>query len=189
MGIIELMILAVALAMDAFAVSICLGLNMKEATFKRALTVGLYFGLFQAVMPLIGYLAASLFADSIESYDHWIAFVLLSFLGIRMIIGGLSRNEGGSEETSLHPRKMLPYAIATSIDALAVGVSLAFLKESIIPAIALIGIVTLALSAAGVKIGNIFGLRFRPAAEIAGGIILILIGVKILLEHVGIIGF
>ena len=187
MGYIELTVLAVGLAMDAFAVSICLGLNMQKATLKKALTVGLYFGIFQAVMPLIGYLIGDLFADKIEDYDHWIAFGLLSFLGIRMIIGGLRKEEEESGETSLSLGKMIPLAVATSIDALAVGISLAFIGESIIPAVALIGVITLALCVVGVKLGNVFGMRFRPVAEIAGGVILILIGLKILLEHCGII--
>jgi len=171
--------------MDAFAVAVCLGLNMGKATLKKALIVGLYFGLFQAVMPLIGYLAGSLFASEIEEFDHWIAFALLSFLGIRMVISGLKKNENVNEETSLHPKKMVPYAIATSIDALAVGISLAFIGESILPAVVMIGLITLLLSMIGVKIGSIFGLRFRPMAEIFGGLILIVIGVKILLEHTG----
>ncbi|MCL2786828.1 MAG: manganese efflux pump MntP family protein [Methanomassiliicoccaceae archaeon] len=187
MGLTELTILAVAVAMDAFAVSICLGLNMKRATLKNALTVGLYFGSFQAGMALIGYLAAGLFAGRIEAYDHWIVFILLSFLGVKMVIGGLRKKEENDEETSLRPGRMLPYAVATSIDALAVGVSLALIASGAVSAIVLIGIVTLVLSMIGVKVGNLFGMRFRPAAEIAGGVILILIGTKILLEHTGII--
>ena len=187
MGYIELTILAVGLAMDAFAVSICLGLNMHKVTLKNALTVGLYFGVFQAVMPLIGYFAGSLFADEIEEYDHWIAFALLLFLGARMIVSGLRKEDGTAEETSLSPGKMLPLAVATSIDALAVGISLAFIGESILPAVVLIGVITLALCMIGVRLGNVFGMRFRPVAEIAGGVILILIGLKILLEHCGII--
>jgi len=171
--------------MDTLAVSICLGLNMRKVTLKKTLIIGLYFGIFQAGMLLIGYLAGSLFASEIEEFDHWIAFALLSFLGIRMIISGLRKKEDDNEETSLHPKKMLPFAIATSIDALAVGVSLAFIGENILPAAVIVGLVTLMLSMIGVRTGNIFGLRFRPFAEIFGGLILIVIGVKILLEHTG----
>ncbi|MCL1984278.1 MAG: manganese efflux pump MntP family protein [Methanomassiliicoccaceae archaeon] len=188
MGPIELSILALGLAMDAFAVAIGLGLGMRKATVKKALTVGLYFGVFQAVMPLAGYFAARTFADDIERFDHWVVFALLLFLGAKMIAEGLGKDDGERTETSLEPKKMLPYAVATSIDALAVGISLAFLKADILSAAAIIGIITLALSMIGVKIGNIFGLRFRSEAEIAGGVILILIGVKILLEHLDILG-
>ena len=185
MGILELFILAVGLSMDAFAVAICVGLGLKKITLQKALVVGLYFGGFQALMPLIGYLAGSFFADMITAYDHWIAFGLLGFLGVRMIIGSLksSKETLPETETSLHPRKMLPLAIATSIDALAVGVSLAFLNVNIIPAVSFIGITTLILSMLGAKIGFVFGLKFKSKAEFAGGVILILIGLNILLEH------
>jgi len=210
MNFIELFILAIGLSMDAFAVAVCAGLTMPKATLKKSLIVGTYFGLFQAVMPLIGYFAATLFAEKIISYDHWIALVLLSFIGGKMIIGSFKKEgcpdracpaetcsdrtcPGGerpnNKETSLKPAKMLPLAIATSIDALAVGVSLAFLKVSIVPAVSFIGVTTLVLSMAGVKIGNIFGAKFKSKAELAGGVILILIGLKILLEHLNIISF
>lgn len=193
MSIIELFLIAVGLSMDAFAVSVCAGLSMAKATFKKAAVAGLYFGIFQAGMPLIGYYAATFFAGYIIAYDHWIAFALLCFLGGKMIAGGLRKGncdeEAGSTETSLKPAAMLPLAVATSIDALAVGVSFAFLKVSIIPAVTLIGITTFLLSIAGVKIGHMFGLRFKSKAEIAGGIILVLIGVKILLEHLEVISF
>ncbi|MCL2253157.1 MAG: manganese efflux pump MntP family protein [Lachnospiraceae bacterium] len=205
MGLIELLILAIGLSMDAFAVAICIGLNMKTASFNKSFIVGLYFGIFQAAMPLIGYFVASLFAQSIIAYDHWIAFGLLSFLGIRMIIGSLKK-EGCTDrdcpddlicndracpdgeppknkENSLKPKEMLPLAIATSIDAMAVGVSFAFLQVRIIPAITFIGVTTLILSVAGVKIGNIFGKKLKSKAEFAGGAILVLIGIKILIEH------
>lgn len=190
MGYLELTILALGLAMDAFAVSICLGLNMTKASFKNALIVGLYFGIFQAVMPLIGYFTASLFAGQIQAFDHWIAFALLLFLGAKMIYGSFKKNckEGGCDGTSLHPKEMLPFAVATSIDALAVGISFAFLEVSILPAVAIIGIITLILAALGVKIGKALGIRFRSKAEVFGGIILILIGLKIVFEHAGIIG-
>jgi len=193
MGILELFILAVGLSMDAFAVAVCVGLSLEKITYRRALIVGLYFGGFQALMPLIGYVAGSLFADKIITYDHWIAFGLLSFLGIKMIIGSLKssnevptiKNQTPDEvtETCLKPKAMLPLAVATSIDALAVGISLAFLNVKIIPAVSFIGITTLVLSMIGVKIGNVFGLKFKSKAEFAGGVILILIGLNILLDH------
>ena len=189
MNLIELFILAVGLSMDAFAVAICAGLTMPKATIKKALIVGLYFGIFQAGMPLIGYFAGSLFADKITAYDHWIAFALLCFLGGKMIWESLKKEEasGEEQEASLGPKKMLPLAVATSIDALAVGVSFAFLRVSIVPAVTFIGITTLAISMAGVKIGHVFGRRFKSKAELAGGIILVLIGLKILIEHLEVI--
>ena len=186
MSFFVLFALAVGLSMDASAVAICLGLSAAKATIKRILVVGLYFGFFQAVMPLIGYAVASQFADLINTFDHWIAFGLLCFLGGKMIYGSFRTREPSEKETSLSPKHMLPLAVATSIDALAVGVSFAFLQVSIIPAVLLIGITTFVLSAAGVKIGSIFGARFKSKAELTGGIILVLIGINILLEHLGI---
>jgi putative Mn2+ efflux pump MntP len=183
MNLIELLLLAVGLSMDAFAVAVCAGLTMKKAALKKMLAVGLYFGVFQALMPLIGYLTAALFADQIISYDHWIAFVLLCFLGGKMIFGSFKKEDRQDEETSLKPAKMLPLALATSIDALAVGVSFAFLRVSIAPAVLFIGITTLVISMIGVKIGNVFGTKFKSKAELAGGFILIFIGLKILIEH------
>ncbi|MCL2066947.1 MAG: manganese efflux pump MntP family protein [Treponema sp.] len=191
MNLIELFLLAVGLSMDAFAVSICLGLNMEKYSKRKSLIVGLYFGVFQAVMPLIGFKAATLFAVRIVAYDHWIAFALLCFLGGKMIIGSLKRENGencGCREASLKPAQMLPLALATSIDALAVGISLAFLRVSIIPAAFFIGITTLVISILGVKTGSVFGSKFSSKAELAGGVILVLIGIKILLEHLNIIG-
>ena len=214
LSLIDLVVIAVALSMDAFAVSVCTGLTLKRATFMKMLTVGIYFGVFQAVMPLIGYLTANIFAEHIIEFDHWIAFGLLSFLGARMIYSCIKSMERSKGKTSaeakgvavctacetidhaevctvsgreLTPKEMLPLAIATSIDALAVGVSFAFLKVNIIPAVALIGAITLVLSMLGVKIGNVFGARFKTKAELAGGIILILIGIRILLEHLDIL--
>jgi len=202
MNFTELVLLAIGLSMDAFAVAICLGLTMKRAAIGKSLTVGLYFGVFQAVMPLIGYMAATRFADSIMAYNRLIAFALLCFIGGRMIVGsfkkeGCSDREcpdelcvdrecpGGkkpdNKESSLKPSQMLPLALATSIDALAVGISFAFLRVSIAPAVSLIGITTLIISMAGVGIGKIFGAKFKSKAELAGGAILILIGLKIVL--------
>ncbi|MDR2933467.1 MAG: manganese efflux pump MntP family protein [Oscillospiraceae bacterium] len=187
----ELVLIAVGLSMDAFAVAICKGLSMEKSGFGKALVVGLYFGVFQAAMPLAGYYLGSHFAARIEAYDHWIAFILLVIIGGKMVWESLRREKDGEacEETSLRPAVMLPLAVATSIDALAIGVSFAFLQVQIVPAVTLIGVVTLVLSMAGVKIGNVFGARFKSKAEFAGGLILILMGVKILLEHLGILSF
>lgn len=210
MNLLELFFIAIGLSMDAFAVAACFGLTMTKATVKKSLIVGLYFGSFQAVMPLIGYLLATQFSDRIVAFDHWIAFVLLCFIGGKMIVESF-RKEGCAdrecpaekctdrecpgrqrpekEEASLKPTEMLPLALATSIDALAVGVSFAFLHVNIVLTSSLIGIITLTLSMIGVKIGNIFGVKFKSKSELAGGIILVLIGLKILLEHMGLISF
>lgn len=190
MSLIELFVIAVGLSMDAFAVAVGKGLTMRKAGFKKMLTVGLYFGVFQAVMPLIGYFAGSLFAGLITSFDHWIAFALLALIGGKMIYESFQQDDGEElAEAALTPKEMLPLAVATSIDALAVGVSFAFLRVDIVPAVLFIGTVTLVLSMAGVKIGNLFGARFKAKAEFAGGVILVLMGIKILLEHLGVIGF
>ena len=197
MTLLELFLIAIGLSMDAFAVAICKGLTMAKASLKKSLTVGLYFGVFQAVMPLIGYAIANQFAAKIIAFDHWIAFALLCFIGGKMIMESRAKDgcphpdKAGkqpderetSPEASLKPTQMLPLAVATSIDALAVGVSFAFLRVDIIPAVSFIGATTLLLSMLGVKIGNMFGRRYKSAAELAGGIILLLIGLKILLEH------
>lgn len=187
MGSLELFFIAIGLSMDAFAVSICKGLTMKKATNKKALIVGLYFGLFQGLMPVIGYLCASLFADQISEYDHWIAFILLTFIGLKMIKDSFAKEEIDIVEEKLSPVKMLPLAIATSIDALAVGVSFAFLQVNIIFAAGLISLITFIISFLGVKIGGAFGCKLKSKSEFCGGVILILIGVKILLEHLNII--
>lgn len=178
--------LAVGLSMDAFAVSVCKGLAMKKITVRKALIVGLWFGGFQALMPLIGYLLGVRFRQSITAVDHWIAFVLLAFIGINMIREALSKEEEEGND-SLDVRTMLTLAVATSIDALAVGITFAFLHVQILSAITFIGITTLVCSMIGVKIGNVFGTKYKSKAELAGGIILILLGTKILLEHLGIL--
>jgi putative Mn2+ efflux pump MntP len=183
MNFAELFLLAVGLSMDAFAVAVCAGLTMPKATVKKSFIIGLYFGVFQAGMPLIGYIAATKFAGKILAYDHWIAFGLLCFLGGKMIAGSFKKEDAPDIEISLKPAQMLPFALATSIDALAVGVSFAFLRVSIVTAVSFIGVTTLLLSMVGVKIGNIFGAGFKSKAELAGGVILILIGFKILIEH------
>lgn len=188
MSLFELILSAVGLSMDAFAVAICIGLSLQKISFKKSLTVGLYFGIFQAVMPLIGYLLASQFADKITAFDHWIAFILLGMIGGKMIKESHAKQECRvGEKVSLKFREMLPLALATSIDALAVGISFAFLKVGIMPSVSFIGIITLLLSMAGVKAGHVFGLKFQSKAELAGGIILILIGLKILLQHTGVL--
>ncbi|MCI8559681.1 MAG: manganese efflux pump [Dorea sp.] len=186
MGIVELFFIAVGLSMDAFAVSICKGLAMTQCTWKKSAVAGIYFGGFQALMPGIGYLLGVQFQEVITSVDHWIAFILLGLIGINMIKEALSDEEADTD-ASLDVRTMLGLSIATSIDALAVGVTFAFLQVEIVPAVIFIGVITFTLSAAGVKIGNIFGGRYKAGAEIAGGVILLLMGCKILLEHLGLL--
>lgn len=192
MGIVELFLIAVGLSMDAFAVSVCKGLAMKQCTFRKAGIVGLYFGVFQALMPLVGYLLGVQFKDAITSIDHWIAFVLLGIIGGNMIKEARQDGceDGCCEHTdeSLDFKTMIGLAVATSIDALAVGVTFAFLHVNIVPAVIFIGVITFTISAAGVKIGNVFGTKYQSKAELVGGVILILIGCKILLEHLGILG-
>ena len=188
MGIVELLFVAIGLSMDAFAVAICKGLSIQKIRIRDMLVVGLYFGVFQGMMPLIGYLVGSQFKDYITAVDHWIAFGLLVIIGANMIRESFSK-EIDAESSSTSPKVMLPLAIATSIDALAVGVSFAFLEVQIIPAITFISVVTFGLSVAGVKIGNIFGCKYKSKAELAGGIILVLMGTKILLEHLGVLSF
>lgn len=183
MNLAELFIIAVGLSIDAFAVSICKGLAMKQMNWKKAIVTGLYFGGFQAGMPLVGYLLGISFKDAITSIDHWIAFILLSIIGINMIREALSKEEEECPPDDMSVRTMTMLAVATSIDALAVGVTFAFLNVQIIPAISFIGIITFSLSALGVKIGHIFGVKFKSKAEFAGGLILIGMGVKILIEH------
>lgn len=188
MGFGELLVLAVGLSMDAFAVSICKGLSIRALMPRHAVIVGLWFGAFQALMPLAGWLLGSSFAGMIEAVDHWIAFALLALIGGNMVREALG---GGEEECdpSLAPLTMLVLAVATSIDALAVGVTFAFLRVDILPAVALIGVCTFAISAAGVKVGNVFGARYKSKAELTGGVVLVLIGLKILLEHLGLLPF
>ena len=187
MGLIELFLIAVGLSMDAFAVSVCKGLAMPKCTFKKAAIVGLWFGGFQALMPAIGYVLGAQFQETIASIDHWIAFVLLALIGGNMIHEA-SDNDEEEADASLDVKTMFLLAVATSIDALAIGITFAFLKVNIIPAVCFIGIVTFIISFAGVKIGNVFGVRYKNKAEIVGGVILILLGLKILLEHLGFLG-
>ena len=184
MGLAELFILAVGLSMDAFAVSICKGVCLKKASFGQSAIVGAYFGIFQALMPIIGYFLGTGFADKIERYDHWVAFVLLLILGGKMFIESFKK-EDVERDAAGNDR----LAIATSSDALAVGITLAFLKVNIWAAASFIGVTTFIISAAGVKIGHVFGEKYTNKAELAGGLILMGIGVKILLEHLGVINF
>ncbi len=180
MGTWELFVLAVGLSMDAFAVSICKGLSLGKIKVKHMCIAGIWFGGFQALMPLIGYFLGSLFADMITKYDHWVAFILLLFIG-----GNMIKEAVGDEEhvnASMDVKSMFILAVATSIDALAVGVTFAFLKVAIVSAVSFIGIVTFVCSAAGVKIGSIFGTKYSKKAELFGGVVLILIGSKILVE-------
>lgn len=188
MSLIELFLIAVGLSMDAFAVAVCKGLATGRIRPAHSLIVGLYFGGFQALMPLIGYLLGSRFSHAIEHYDHWIAFILLAVIGFNMVKESFSKEEE-CPDPSLDPKNMLLLAIATSIDALAAGVTFAFLKVSIVPAISFIGCVTFLLSAFGVYVGSIFGSRWKSGAERSGGVILILMGLKILLEHMGFLTF
>ena len=192
MGIGELFLLAVGLSMDAFAVSICKGLAMKKATLKAEATCGLWFGGFQMLMPIIGFFLGSLFAEAIEAFDHWVAFGLLVIIGINMLKEALEKEDESDDnpekDADLSVRTMFLMAVATSIDALAVGISLAMVGSvNIWLAAAFIGICTFLLSALGVKIGNVFGRRYEKKAEFTGGVILILLGVKILLEHLGVL--
>jgi putative Mn2+ efflux pump MntP len=182
----ELFVIAVGLSMDAFAVSIGKGLSVPEAKPSQAVAVGVWFGGFQAGMPVLGFLLGSQFGSLITSYDHWIAFALLVLIGAKMIAESRGRHE--RVDPSCAARAMFPLAIATSIDALAVGVSFAFLKVDIVPAVAFIGVTTLVVSVVGLKLGNVLGTRSKSRAELFGGLILIAIGAKILLEHLGVLG-
>lgn len=187
MGFLELFVLAIGLSMDAFAVSICKGLAMQKADIKSMTVVGGWFGGFQALMPLIGFFLGSLFAEAIEAIDHWVAFVLLAIIGGNMLKEAFSKEEE-SHSGDLSPKTMFVLAIATSIDALAVGISLAMAGGvNIWISIVLIGLTTFATSAIGVKMGSVFGDRYEKKAQIAGGVILIVLGVRILLEHLGIL--
>lgn len=190
MRFVELFLIGVGLSMDAFAVSICKGLNMKKINYKHALIIGGFFGGFQALMPFLGWALGSKFEQYIESVDHWIAFILLAFIGGKMVyesIKGGDDDEESSHQDKLDIKELFMLAVATSIDALAVGVTFAFLEVSILPSITLIGITTFVISVGGVVIGNRFGSKYKNKAEIAGGMILILIGLKILIEGVGIL--
>lgn len=191
MGFFELFLIAVGLSMDAFAVSICKGLKMQRFNVRHAGVIALAFGGFQALMPVIGWFLGKQFESYITGIDHWIAFALLAIIGGKMAVESFKKEEEDSskENEKLDVKELLVLAVATSIDALAVGITFAFLQVSIVPAVSLIGVITFVLSALGVFIGHKFGAKFKSKAELAGGIILILIGLKILLEHLGVISF
>ena len=196
MGFIELFLIAVGLSMDAFAVSICKGLGMRQVNWAHAFVIALFFGVFQGIMPVIGWALGTQFADLIEPVDHWVAFVLLAFIGGKMIWDGLHEEEGCADCAREAPasqkpdmRELFGLAIATSIDALAVGISLAFLGMNIWMAAVVIAVTTFVLSFIGVALGNRIGMRFNRTATIIGGIVLILIGLRILLEHLGFLTF
>lgn len=186
MSILDLFILAVGLSMDAFAVSVCKGLSLGKIKPKHMCIAGAWFGGFQALMPLIGYFLGSFFAEMIEKYDHWVAFVLLVIIGGNMIKESFDKDE--KVDSSMDVKSMLLLAIATSIDALAVGVTFAFLQVQIVPAVSFIGVITFIFSAVGVKIGSLFGTKYKSKAELFGGIVLVLISIKILLEGIGVLG-
>lgn len=186
MGVFEIFLIGIGLAMDAFAVSICKGLSMKKMNWKNAIIIALYFGIFQAVMPVIGYFLGATFSNFVEKVDHWIAFILLSIIGGNMIKDSFD-DEIEKRNDRIDIKTMILLSIATSIDALAVGITFAFFKPNVAFASAIIGIITFVLSLVGVKIGYKFGDEFQNKAELVGGIILIIIGLKILLEHLGVI--
>lgn len=188
MGILSITGIAIGLAMDAFAVAICKGLSMIKMNWKKGIIIGGYFGIFQAFMPLVGYFLGVGFQNRVEGIDHWLALVLLSIIGINMIKNAVSKEEESNNDR-VDFKEMIVLAIATSIDALAVGITMAFLDVNILSVVLLIGIITFVTSVIGVKIGNVFGDKYEKKAELAGGIILILMGIKILLEHLGIINF
>ena len=182
MTIFELIVIAVGLSMDAFAVSICKGLSVRRLRPRHNIICGLYFGGFQALMPVLGWLLGRQFEALIKNVDHWIAFVLLALIGANMIREAV-KNEEENLNDSFSPKTMLPLAVATSIDALAVGVTFAFLDVAIVPAVSIIGVTTFIFSVAGVKIGNVFGAKYKSKAELVGGIVLVAMGIKILIEH------
>lgn len=186
MDIITLFTLAVGLSMDAFAVAVCKGLSMQKLTVKRAVVVGSWFGGFQALMPAMGYVLGIQFRDKITAIDHWIAFILLFLIGANMLRGSRC-SEDEKVGDSLAPKEMFILAVATSIDALAVGITFAFLNVNIFMAVSFIGVMTFSLSTLGVKAGNTFGIKYKAKAEALGGAVLILLGIKILLEHTGIL--
>ena len=188
MGIIELLLLSVGLGMDAFAVSVCKGISMKKMNWKKAIIIGLYFGGFQALMPVIGYFLGSAFESLITNIDHWIAFILLGTIGGKMIKDSFA-DESDNCNDDVSFKTMFVLAVATSIDALAIGITFAFLNVNLILAVALIGVITFILAVIGTKIGNRFGDKYQNKAELVGGIILVLLGIKILLEHLNIIKF
>lgn len=189
MSLLELFILAIGLSMDAFAVSICKGLAIRRITFRECGLAGLWFGGFQALMPTLGYFLGKNFTQYITSVDHWIAFILLGIIGLNMIREAMGREEAECSSASMAPKEMFVLAVATSIDALAIGITFAFLNVNILAAASFIGATTFVCSAAGIRIGNIFGTIYKKKAELLGGLILVILGIKILLEHLGLFSF
>lgn len=188
MGVLEILLLGIGLAMDAFAVSICKGLSMKKMNWKNAIIIALYFGIFQAIMPMIGYFLGTTFESFVTTFDHWIAFILLVLIGGNMIKESFD-NEDEKKNDKVDFKTMIVLAIATSIDALAVGITFAFFDVNLSLAVSIIGIITFFISIFGVKIGNRFGDKYQNKAELMGGVILVLLGIKILLEHLGVLVF
>jgi putative Mn2+ efflux pump MntP len=191
-GFVELLLIGVGLSMDAFAVAICKGLGMSRLNMKQAAVIALFFGAFQAIMPFIGWAAGSWLADLITPIDHWVAFALLAFVGGKMLWDAFHEEDDENPDqmdAKLDLKELLMLAIATSIDALAVGITFAFLQTDIVSSVAIIGCTTFVISFAGVAVGHFFGARFERPATIVGGVVLILIGLKILLEHLGVIAF
>lgn len=189
MSFIELLLIAIGLSMDAFAAAVCVGLPMTKVRMRDSIKVGLYFGVAQALMPLGGYYIASLSTEYVKTFDHWVAFVLLSVIGGKMIYESFKKDGAKVDNDALKPKKMLTLALATSIDALITGVTFAFLEVKILPAVSLIGVTTFLLSALGVSIGRLFGFKLKNKAELIGGAVLVLIGVKTLLNHLGFLSF
>ena len=185
MSISEIMLIALSLAVDAFAVSVCFGLSMNKINIKKGVIVGTYFGIFQAIMPFFGYLFGNIFKDMIINYDHWIIFILLNIIGINMIIESFNKNVTSIDDVSF--KNMIMYSLATSIDALSIGITFSFLKVNILLACLLIGSITFLLSYIGVIIGSKFGTKYDKISTIIGGLFLIILGIKILLEHLGIL--
>lgn len=188
MGIVEIILISIGLAMDAFAVSICKGLSMKKMNWKNAMIIAFYFGVFQAIMPAIGYFLGTTFESFVTAVDHWIAFILLSFIGGNMIKESFN-SEDEDKNDRVDFKTMIVLAIATSIDALAVGITFAFFDVNVIVAVSIIGVITFFISLLGVKVGNKFGDKYQNKAELMGGILLVLLGIKILVEHLNIIHF
>ena len=183
MSIIEIALIGVGLAMDAFAVSICKGLAMRRMNYKKAIIIAAFFGVFQALMPALGYVLGTTFANKIAAIDHWIAFILLALIGANMIKEALSSDDDECQDDSLRLGDLIMLSIATSIDALAVGITFAFFNVSLLLSVSMIGIITFIICVIGVKVGNVFGEKYKSKAELAGGLILIVMGAKILIDH------
>ena len=183
MSIIEIALIGVGLAMDAFAVSLCKGLAMRRMNYKKAIIIAAFFGVFQALMPALGYVLGTTFANKIAAIDHWIAFILLALIGANMIKEALSSDDDECQDDSLRLGDLIMLSIATSIDALAVGITFAFFNVSLLLSVSMIGIITFIICVIGVKVGNVFGEKYKSKAELAGGLILIVMGAKILIDH------